>query len=709
MAAYRDLDTAVTEWLNTCALSRRLESIAGLSDGLLLGELLQQISATHFGHMDLLTEFPAGWTDRLKNLQKIEAVLRSYASSFKSSSLFPSVDLVPIALTQDLQQLHNLLFLVVFCVLNSPAKDLMITRILNLSQASQLTLMNFIKLVTKDEDAFDFVMTPTREIYQLRRAQATLSSQLANVQTEYETVSKEKERIEQEFSELQMTNTDLENKVSRIRKRQYTPDSITLDLEAKLTEKDLQLRLLNDQLLSQRKTHEITLNAYKDEIDSANAKLAQFAKSDENLHSLKQTIEELKPLKEKIRGYIEENENLKKLIEEYQNSESGLATANKLILQLKEIIAQEKTARLKLEAEAMQLETQGKSLMKDNLELVEKTHFLESKNRELALKLEQQSDSLVDDSFAPGTPLQETYPETYEDDSKVARALDFWSSDKSLKNFRENATFAGEIRELKAEKEKLQEIVRNLKAEKEREHAISSAEIVSLKETIEKEVKTLQNALNTAETTYRATIRDLTDQITDLSAAVKAGNMLNSTLNDEIAALKAEKDGFYSEISQLYRNKDELSGKFVASRDETLRLNTELIEKMAKMSNLEQEIANLKVKNEEKTLDSTASLNLQLLSCNSKLSELRLKVTQLESDCKAKNLLLEETEKQLKLSQERFRRLETSSHHHKSRLLRLSRTKEELEAIVSKERGVFRSVTEEMTRTMSELHSISRP
>ena len=41
--------------------------------------------------------------------------------------------------------------------------------------------------------------------------------------------------------------------------------------------------------------------------------------------------------------------------------------------------------------------------------------------------------------------------------------------------------------------------------------------------------------------------------------------------------------------------------------------------------------------------------------------------------------------------------------------MRVSRTKEELEAVVSVERGVMQAVTLEMMKTMGELQSLVRP
>lgn len=708
MAAYRDLDRAVTEWLNACDLSRKLESITGLSDGLLLGEFLGQVSAAYFGKLELKTEFSAGWSDKLRNLQRIETAMKAFAAQIRPFSPHFTIDLVPIAVAQDLQQLHNLLVLVVFCVLNSPAKDLLVTRILQLSQPSQVALMHFIKLVTQEEDASDFVMTPTREIHQLRKAQATLSTQLANVQSEYEAVANEKERIEQEFSELKLTNTDLESKVSRIRRREYTPDSLTLALESQLVDRDMQIRLLNEQLAEERKTHERLLSGYMDELDTVNAKIAEFSEANSALQALKQALEELKPLKEQLHISLQENEYLHKQLQEYRNSEDSSHSSSQQITSLKDSLIQEKSHCALLETQLLQQDTNNKALLKDNLDLVEKLHFLEAKNRELTLKMEQ-SESLVEENFTPLHELPEAsvHSETYEEDSKVSRVLDFWASDKSLKGLKETVALANELKELATEKDNLAERLKTVLLERDLERAAAAAEVSSLKEALSKEVQALQTALNDSEAAFRLTIRDLSDQITHLSASAKAIDMLNRTISDEITAVRAERDSLWTELSGLYRDKDQLSGRFVASRDETMRLNTELVEKTAIVSGLEQELAVFK--QEDRTLTSSSSLELQLLDSNRRVSELKMQIMQLGSELKGKETVLVEVERQLSAEKEKNRRCEHRSRLRKSRLVRVSRTKEELEAVVSQERGVMQAVTLEMMRTMGELQSLARP
>ena len=540
--------------------------------------------------MEVVTEIAGDWTNRVKNLQKVKAAMDQFCAGVDGRVPKFDVDLVAIAISQDIHQLCNLLEQVLFCVLYSPAKDFIISRILRLSQSSQVALMHFIKQVTQEGDATEFVMTPTREIKQLRKAQAKLSSHLANVQNEYEFVWKEKERIEQEFTEMKLTNTDLESKlVSTVGKQSLTPDTIILDLEGKLSEKEQNIQRLKEELAELKKTHENSVNMYRDELDLTNSKLESLTKLEQSAQVMKLTVEELKPLKEQLRLSMEENENLHRKVDQLSEEESTFQSTSKQLSQLKESLTAEKAKKHQLETELLQKESHVKSLLKDNLELVEKIQFLESKNRELTLRLDQfLVESNAEDSFAVGTPIRELGENSVfrydnptlmtEEDPKVVRALDFWASDKSLKGMKEAVTLANENRELKAERDILTEEIVNLRKQRDIERVTTEAEMSSMRDTFRREVQTLQETIAESDTSTRGSLRDLTEQITVLTANVKAAEMINASLVEEVTALKAERETLWDETAQIYKEKDEMSGRFVASRDETLRLNTEFAE-----------------------------------------------------------------------------------------------------------------------------------
>lgn len=82
MSAYRDLDRTVTEWLNDCDLHKEIESSTGLRDVYAL-----------MGEFD---------TDK--------TALNAFAVQICPISIHFTVDLVPIAVVQDLMKQKSNLF-----------------------------------------------------------------------------------------------------------------------------------------------------------------------------------------------------------------------------------------------------------------------------------------------------------------------------------------------------------------------------------------------------------------------------------------------------------------------------------------------------------------------------------------------------------------------------------------------------------------------
>lgn len=690
---------------------------------MLLGEFLGKVyvvvrSEDQFGGLQLVTDTSAEWTERLKNLQKILAALERFTAKIAVERPKFQVDLVAIAVSQDPIQLQALLELVTFCVIHSEAKDLMITRILQLSQPAQMTLMHFIKQTTREEDdSVEFIMTPSRELKQLRRTQATLSSQLVNVQSEFEVVWREKERIELENTDLKLTNTDLESKLtSRVQRRNYTPDSVILELEMRLSEKDQKIQQLSDELADLKRLSERNMSQFKDELDQAVAKAESLAKAEENAQLLRTTVEELKPLKERLRDVQEENDALKRRMKSYEDEDSKLQSTNRHLAQAKDAVAVEKGKRRELEEELQAREQALKLLQRDNQELLEKLQLIESKNRELAFRLDQVlTENNTDDSFAIGTPLRELgesslvrsdHPSALMDDIQP-KALDFWASDKSLKSMKEAISLATENKDLRSEKEALTAELDRAKHAAEVQTAAQDAERDSLRTAWEREVKGWKTALEEAESHWKGTNKDLTEQIMHLSATAKAAEMINATLIEEIAGLRLERDTEYEELSRVYREKDEITSRFISSRDETLKLNSDLAEKMMKLASLEHELALAKDQSVRLQAQSShTARDLELVENGRKISALKLRLAELDSRLQEKDILTQQADSRIKGLQDKLVRSRQRHERQRSEITRLARSKEELACAMTKERTMLQSITSEMVRTMSELQGL---
>lgn len=671
--------------------------------------------------MELVTECSADWKERLKNLQKVYAALERFVEGLTEKTPRFTVDLVAIAVSQDPIQLQALLELATFCVIHSESKDLMITRILNLSQPSQVTLMHFIKQTTRDEDdSMEFAMTPSRELKQLRRTQATLSSQLVNVQSEFEVIWKEKEKMELENTDLKLTNTDLESKLSaRLQRRNYTPDSIILELEIRLNEKEQKIQQLSDELTDIKRLSERNMSQFKDELDQAVARAESLAKAEENARLMRSTIEELKPLKEQFKEMQEENESLKRRMKNYEDEDSKLLSTNRQLVQTKDAVAVEKGKRRILEDELQAREQTIKLLQRDNQELLEKLQLIESKNRELAFRLDQVlTENNTDDSFAIGTPLRELgepslarsdHPNTI--DEIQPKTLDFWASDKSLKGMKEAINLANENKELRSEKETLSEELERVRKEAEMEKAMQAGELESVREVWEREVRALKTALEEAESNSKNSNRDLIDQIMHLSATAKAAEMINATLREEIANMRTERDTQYEELSRVYREKDDITSRFLASRDETLKLSSELAEKMMKLGSIEQDLALLKDQQAQynaKTVPESqlTARDIELVENGRKISALKLRLAELDSRLQEKDIITQQADSQIKGLQDKLIRSRQRHERQRSELTQLARSKEALAFAMTKERTVLLAITSEMVKTMSDLQGL---
>ena len=175
------------------------------------------------------------------------------------------------------------------------------------------------------------------------------------------------------------------------------------------------------------------------------------------------------------------------------------------------------------------------------------------------------------------------------------------------------------------------------------------------------------------------------------------------------SSFQLEKDTQSEELSRLYREKDELCERFVASRDETLRLNSELADKMMKICSLETEISTLKEPKSnpnQKSFLEESTRELEFVETGRKISSLKLRISELESDLKTKEIICQQQESQLKSLHESLSRSKQKYALQRSKLNRMSRTKDELTSVVSSERDLFISVTAEMVKTMGELQGL---
>lgn len=674
--------------------------------------------SSHFKVLDLNQNCSTEWPVRLGNLQKLQAALLMALHGLGQAHLHEEVDLLAVAVNRDTGQIIRLVEEVVKVALYCQSREALVLTMKRLSEKAQFNLMSFFQTVQEKCES-----TPRQE-----PACSKLKSELQTLRDERDLALDEKNRIQKENLSLQMTNADLQTALlGRSKRRHMTPETIALQLESELNTKEQQLLQLTQDLATQQRDKQKQVAALKEELEQAHEKLSEMGMLEATVSKLRKAIEELSPYKISAREASEEAESLRRRLAKYEEESLSMGSLLRQAAQLRDQLNKEKGRARSLDESVKQQERLLQASTKRESELQAELEACESRCKELSAQV----DRLMADDYSEDSSICTARPSidsiatarrntltvlTTAESGLIPRqaSQDAFGVDRRA---REYFILTYENAELKQEKERLTQELAEATKKLESDTAVQTARLEGVVQVYDQQILTLKDNLVTAEAALRENQSSHAEAITQLSASLRSTQLQLAELQEDIAQQRAEKEAITQDLSKAFRDKDELTAKYLSCREETLRLHKELAELVVKSSSLEHEVVLYRSRVEEleskptqgSESDSVLSLQLESLEIERHTLSLKARISELEYEVKDKEewvLRASLQEAQTKELRNRLVRAKGDQARRDQILTQLKREKEELKAALLKERRVLRDALVEVTGTMQEIHGL---
>lgn len=349
---------------------------------------------------------------------------------------------------------------------------------------------------------------------------------------------------------------DLEDLKGEVAKAARRPDSMRGDLEGQLAEKTAAYVSVAKQLEELGKAHEYELAALRDDLDIAHERLAQTSKLESALEAYKKKAEEGAVAKKKLKEVETYNRTLQDKLQALEEERATLTQLQHSLSIYKDQLTQEKERSAALSLQLQTREKESKELQRERIQWEERRQTYETKLQRLNEELERaKSTDQSDDSIS----LRGTYgPAELEEQLKALesenRRLQLMIGNEELvKHFNEqmDAAFMG--------KKLLEERLKQVSAE--------LGTIRSEREDGTARIQALQSSLALAQAELKESEEKCAHFEADLTKFM--------SILQENERLKAEKDGYMSDLKTLYREKDELQRKWLEAREEIRKAKDE--------------------------------------------------------------------------------------------------------------------------------------
>ena len=721
-----DFEAALLEWvtqLNSSQSTPPVTSLQDLSDGLQIAEFAQQMyfppsCPAHFKVLDLNQNCKTEWPVRLGNLQKLQAALLMALHGLGQAHLHEEVDLLAVAVNRDSGQIIRLLEEVVKVALHCQSREALVLALKRLSEKAQFNLMSFFQTVQEKCE-----LAPRQE-----PQCSKLKSELQTLRDERDLALEEKSRIQKENLTLQMTNADLQTALlGRSKRRHLTPETIALQLEVELTAKEQQVLQLTQDLAAQQRDKQRQVAALTEELEQTHEKLGEMGVLQDTLGKLRKTIEELTPYKTSAREASEEAEALRRRLAKYEEESLSMGSLLRQAAQLRDQVSKEKGRARSLEESVKQQERSLQASSKRESELQAQLDASESRCKELSAQVDRlmADDCSEDSSICTARPSIDSIATARRNTLTVLTMAEYGMLPRQPsqdtfgtdRRTREYFILTYENAELKREKEKLTQDLAEATQSLAEDTAAQTARLEAVTQVYNQQILTLKDNLITAETALRENQSSHSEETTQLSASLRSTQLQLAALQEEIAQQKAEREAIAQDLSKAFRDKDELTAKYLSCREETLRLHKELAEIVVRSSSLEHEVVLYRSRVEEleskptqgSESDSVLSLQLESLEIERHTLSLKARVSELEYEVKDKEEWVLRTsllEAQAKELRNRLVRAKGDQTQRDQTLTQLRREKEELRTALMRERRVLKDALSEVTGTMQEIHGL---
>jgi len=648
-----ELEQSLVAWvlstqLNANELSRKVRSLPDLADGVLLYELMRLMYCPHSAPRYFSADIPEAKDTsaaRLANLRKLKAGFEVYMDKVLDIPYEDSIDISEIARTKSASELLKVLELVLLAVIRCEDKERYIGRILGLSEVCQGELMVFIETVL---GKFGPQPKPDKEI----------QSEDPRIQQQNLALRREVDALGQELSEERARNKELRRQLEELAgdmARVHTqPDVVKIDLESQLQERNAANLALIKQLEDVQKTHVFEMVALRDELDVANERLMQIPKLETALESYKRKAEDGNSAKRQIIKLEDTIETLQKRIQQLEDERTKVTQAHHSLAVYKDQLTQEKE---KSAAFSLTLQTKEKEL-KDMLREKVQWEGLKQGYEGTIQRLREEAERLRNQDSASEDSFRRSYDTDYEEqikslESENRRLQVMIGNEELVRHFNEQIDAA--LIAKKQLEERLKQTIGDIAAGK------------SAKEDLEVSVQSLKGSL----LLVQSQLKEAEERIGSLESELSKAQ----GVAQENERLKAEKDGYMADLKQVYREKDDLQHKCLASKDEAHHLREELTRLQGKVRDIGEErpteantIKQLEIERENlKASAENSNLKLQLRDREDQLKDLKVQISKLEesaqkaiSDLRSElgKSHLEALEKAQRQTEERERELE---------------------------------------------------
>lgn len=669
------------------------------------------------------------WPLRLENLKKLHFSLTNYLEvrlKLQHPLVSEELDLVSVAINADRPTLIKLLQLTVLVLTNCDKKDIFITRIMKMNEVVQTHMMIFIReAMERDESPKNAVS----EVAKLRKERRNLNAKVDKSQMQLELLMHSREAYEKQIEELKMRNLDLENElIRRVKMETVQParDTLVASLEASIVQKDRQIANLTAQLEEERRIGESRLNALKDELDVANEHIGRLAGLESTLQKYKQKVEEFSDVKIKLRTVVDENESLKKQLKSMKEQLDSSVVAAQQVTASREELSKAKAKSAKLDEDLRERDKQVKELRLTNKDLEEKLQLSDIKCKAATDQLDKLlvGDTSSDDSFYARSPIVE---ESRHGRKNTLEALGFneLSGDTRDRRHREVLTLTSELAQVKFVKGRLEEELHSLRTTSSTEMARLKAEQTASVNLHAQETAAFTAKVQLLEGELNAAGRRSNSEKADILAKLQFTEMHFKQVDENLKALKREKEDLTGEVRSLRREKEELTRRYLESREQEVKLVRELSEKQVKYQAVDAERTQVMQKLDETTttlklLDGKMTGESELNRSRSQIMTLERRIMQLEAESAELQVIptqkgVKDREEQLrkaKVDQEQIKALqgEVTKWRHLSAqkdqdISYLARAKEELNRALAEERKLLFEVMQEMDSRLSDLNS----
>jgi chromosome segregation ATPase len=574
---------------------------------------------------------------RLGNLNKLKKGLEKYYTEvlmISHTNIVEHIEISAVARSADKPNLIFLLELVMGAVVNCPAKQAYISRILSLDERFQTELMVFIQKIlkkTEKNSSLEDESAETRaDVQQLRKENRSLSLQVEELHNSLEEIAQTQSEILLERDSLRKQLKDFEAEIEKKNTKKFPSDVNLNQLEAQMSQKEGIIQDLRGQIIEIKKQHSNEISTLKDELDVLNEKNLHLLKVESTLEVYKKRLEDSNVLKKRIQELEKDLKNSKDQLKQYEEDVAEVEKFKQTIDYFTEQHANDKERVADLAYRLEEKDKELKETLKSKDELNQKKVFLDNKVKELMrenenIKYRQDSGRTDEESS-----LQRGMITEYE---KQIEKLE-----QENRRLRTQNGGEGIIKEINAQLDRV--LIEKKNAEEkfnnERREAVDlkrdlealKREYSQLKEESNSKITELANDLNSSSSDKQT----LQNKIMEL----EKDKIQLEHVSSENERIKKERENYLQEMKNFFKEKDEVQQKLLETKEEVHKLQSHvaLKESLYKASEIEKEKIENKLK-EAVESERIATSELKILKNKSEMTDSnvdKIKFLELERD-----------------------------------------------------------------------------